>query len=358
MRRPRNQLRCDSTRLKIKEEKKTENRAFLTARCHNEGRFSREVSGQDRPQSCRRNPPANLLVRPPLPQQVSPSLGIVRTPEETPANPIPHAERRHRATRWPAPALPRRSLGLGRVGAACPEAERPFASDAARLDHGPADAQPNAGAEEPPTSWREAGETQSQSRRQRQDTVLFLSGIEEQKLRFQGGSHSAALRGSFRLASSKVAGPCRVGAGGAPTSDVGRSHNGQAPPPPSRTLSPNWTVGRSAVERHRLLRVERRPGSYPVLTLILRSRQSPAPSTAPPPPPVRAPLTLERPWSAVRHRNRYVGRAGPRPPNWPAQRPASFVRTGAAVPHPRPAPPVSPASATALRKAFSGPFLR
>src|ERR1039458_2056419 len=40
-------------------------------------------------------------------------------------------------------------------GAACPEAERPFASDAARLDHGPADAQPNAGAEEPPTSWRE-----------------------------------------------------------------------------------------------------------------------------------------------------------------------------------------------------------
>jgi hypothetical protein len=35
------------------------------------------------------------------------------------------------------------------------------------------------------------------------------------------------------------------------------------------------------VERHRLLRMERRPGSYPVLTLILRSRQSPAPSTAP-----------------------------------------------------------------------------
>src|ERR1022692_2919157 len=51
---------------------------------------------------------------------------------------------------------------------------------------------------------------------------------------------------------------------------------GQAPPPPSRTLSPNWTVDRSAVERHRLLRVERRPGSYPVLTLILRSYQSPA----------------------------------------------------------------------------------
>jgi hypothetical protein len=125
------------------------------------------------------------------------------------------------------------------------------------------------------------GETQSQSRRQRQGTVLFLSYVEEQKLRFQGGSHSAALRDSFRLASSKVAGPFRVGAGGAPTSDVGRSHNGQAPPPPSRTLSPNWTVGRSAVERHRLLRVERRPGSYPVLTLILRSRQSPAPSTAP-----------------------------------------------------------------------------
>jgi hypothetical protein len=42
VRRPRNQLRCDSTRLKIKEEKKTENRAFLTARCHNEGRFSRD----------------------------------------------------------------------------------------------------------------------------------------------------------------------------------------------------------------------------------------------------------------------------------------------------------------------------
>jgi hypothetical protein len=166
-------------------------------------------------------------------------------------------------------------------GAACPEAERPFASDAARLDPGPVNAQPNAGAEEPPTSWREAGETQSQSRRQRQGTVLFLSYVEEQKLRFQGGSHPAALRGSFCLASSKVAGPFRVGAGGAPTSDVGRSHNGQAPPPPSRTLSPNWTVGRSAVERHRLLRVERRPGSYPVLTLILRSRQSPAPSTAP-----------------------------------------------------------------------------
>src|ERR1035441_1419476 len=67
--------------LKIKEEKKTENRAFLTARCHNEGRSSREVSGQDRPQSCRRNSQANLLVRPPLPQQVSPSLGIVRSEE-------------------------------------------------------------------------------------------------------------------------------------------------------------------------------------------------------------------------------------------------------------------------------------
>ena len=74
-------------------------------------------------------------------------------------------------------------------GAACPEAERPFASDAARLDPGPANAQPNAGAEEPPTSWRETGETQSQSRRQRQGTVLFLSYVEEQKLRFQGGSH-------------------------------------------------------------------------------------------------------------------------------------------------------------------------
>src|ERR1017187_9467589 len=34
-------------------------------------------------------------------------------------------------------------------------------------------------------------------------------------------------------------------------------------------------------------------------------------ATPPPPAPVRAPLTLERPWSAVRHRNRYVGRAGP-----------------------------------------------
>ena len=73
------------------------------------------------------------------------------------------------------------------------------------------------------------GETQSQSRRQRQGTVLFLSYVEEQKLRFQGGSHSATLRGSFRLASSKVAGPCRVGAGGAPTSDVGWSHNGPSP---------------------------------------------------------------------------------------------------------------------------------
>jgi hypothetical protein len=167
VRRPRNQLRCDSTRLKIKkEEKKTENRAFLTARCHNEGRFSREVSGQDSPQSCRRNSPANLLVRPPLPQQVSPLLGIVRTPEETPAKPIPHAEGHHRATRWPALALPRRSLWTwtysqpcrgrkrartkGRClsaaeqrlrmehGAACPEAERLFAFDAARLDHRPA----------------------------------------------------------------------------------------------------------------------------------------------------------------------------------------------------------------------------
>src|ERR1039458_4788022 len=62
-------------------------------------------------------------------------------------------------------------------GAACPEAERPFASDAARLDPGPVNAQPNAGAEEPPTSWRESGETQSQSRRQRQVVRVWLGGV-------------------------------------------------------------------------------------------------------------------------------------------------------------------------------------
>ena len=73
------------------------------------------------------------------------------------------------------------------------------------------------------------GETQSQSRRQRQGTVLFLSYVEEQKLRFQGGSHSATLRGSFRLASSKVAGPvprrCRWSA------HVGRRAVPQRPSP-------------------------------------------------------------------------------------------------------------------------------
>ena len=66
-------------------------------------------------------------------------------------------------------------------------------------------------------------------RRHGQDTVLFLSCLEAQKLRFQGEDHSAALRGSFRLASAKVAGPFRVGAGGASTSDVGWSHNGPSP---------------------------------------------------------------------------------------------------------------------------------
>src|ERR1035441_404309 len=152
---------------------------------------------------------------------------------------------------------------------------------------------------------------------------------------------------NVRLASSKVAGPFRVGAGGASTSDVGRSHNGQAPPPPSRTLSPNWTVAPSVVERHGLLRVERRPGSYPVLRLILRSRQSPAPSTAPdllqivtpvailflflwmclkkvvdrspPPAPVLA-LLVERPCGAVRH-----GTNRPAPPSRTAS--AKLART-------------------------------
>src|ERR1017187_439871 len=177
-------LVCDSTGLKIKEETKTENRAFLTARCHNEGRFSREVSGQDRPQSCRRNSPANLLVRPPLPQQVFPSLGIVRTPEETPAKPIPHAEGRHRATRWPAPALPRRSLGLGRTSS--------YVEAGRNLE--------GKGGTSPPQS----------------------DGSE-----WNTGPHIP--KRNVRLASAKVAGPFRVGAGGASTSDVGWSHNGPSP---------------------------------------------------------------------------------------------------------------------------------
>src|ERR1017187_2790011 len=108
-------LVCDSTGLKIKEETKTENRAFLTARCHNEGRFSREVSGQDRPQSCRRNSPANLLVRPPLPQQVSPSLGIVRTPEETPSRTRKGVTAQQDGRLRHFRGVP---FGLGRVGAA------------------------------------------------------------------------------------------------------------------------------------------------------------------------------------------------------------------------------------------------
>jgi len=252
VRRPRNQLRCDSTRLKIKEEKKTENRAFLTARCHNEGRFSREVSGQDRPQSCRRNSPADLLVRPPLPQQVSPSLGIVRTPEETPSRTREGVTAQQDGRLRHFRGVP---FGLGRVGAAR-NLERkggtsPPQSDGSEWNRGPH--VPKRNVRSPPTlrdlttdrrplnrtqvrkSRRRAGgkgkpgETQSQSRRQRQGTVLFLSYVEEQKLRFQGGSHSATLRGSFRLASSKVAGPvprrCRWSA------HVGRRAVPQRPSP-------------------------------------------------------------------------------------------------------------------------------
>jgi hypothetical protein len=211
VRRPRNQLRCDSTRLKIKEEKKTENRAFLTARCHNEGRFSREVSGQDRPQSCRRNSPANLLVRPPLPQQVSPSLGIVRTPEETPSRTREGVTAQQDGRLRHFRGVP---FGLGRVGAAR-NLERkggtsPPQSDGSEWNRGPH--VPKRNVRSPPTlrdlttdrrplnrtqvrkSRRRAGgkgkpgETQSQSRRQRQGTVLFLSYVEEQNFVSRAGA--------------------------------------------------------------------------------------------------------------------------------------------------------------------------
>src|ERR1039458_8842219 len=99
----------------------------------------------------------------------------------------------------------------------------------------------------------------------------FVSRARTTPLRSVAPSAWRLPRPRGRSASGPVERPRRTSGG--PTT-------GQAPPP-SRTLSPNWTVDRSAVERHRLLRMERRPGSYPVLTLILRSRQSPAPSTAP-----------------------------------------------------------------------------
>ena len=70
-----------------------------------------------------------------------------------------------------------------------------------------------------------------------------------------------------QLASAKVSGQFRVGAGGVP-------HAGRSSPPPSQTHPPNWTLDRLVVDRHPLLRVERRPGCCPVVTLITRNRQS------------------------------------------------------------------------------------
>src|ERR1035437_3279420 len=77
---------------------------------------------------------------------------------------------------------------------------------------------------------------------------------------------------------------------------------------------------------------------------------------SPLPAPVRAPLA-ERPGSAVRHRNRYVGRAGTRPPNWPAQRRSLLlVGSGVAMPVPRPAPPVSTTFANGAPQGFLWSF--
>ena len=70
-----------------------------------------------------------------------------------------------------------------------------------------------------------------------------------------------------QLASAKVSGQFRVGAGGVP-------HAGRSSPPPSQTHPPNWTLDRLVVDRQPLLRVERQPGCCPVVTLITRNRQS------------------------------------------------------------------------------------
>jgi hypothetical protein len=52
---------------------------------------------------------------------------------------------------------------------------------------------------------------------------------------------------NVRLASAKVSGQFRVGAGGVP-------HSGRSSPPPSQTHPPNWTLDRLVVDRHPLLR--------------------------------------------------------------------------------------------------------
>ena len=56
----------------------------------------------------------------------------------------------------------------------------------------------------------------------RQDTVPFLSCLEEQKLRFQGKDHFAALRGPSRLAVEELARPVSTAPVFAPT-PVGRA---------------------------------------------------------------------------------------------------------------------------------------
>ena len=116
-------------------------------------------------------------------------------------------------------------------GAACPEAERPFASDAARLDPGPVNAQPNAGAEEPPTSWREGktGGDPEQIEAEAPGHCLVPVLPRRAKTSFKGREPLRCAPWLLPPASSKVAGQFRVGAGGAPTSDVGRSHNGPSP---------------------------------------------------------------------------------------------------------------------------------
>jgi hypothetical protein len=211
-----------------------------------------------------------------LPQQVSPSLGIVRTPEETPSRTRKGVTAQQDGRLRHFRGVP---FGLGRVGAA------------RNLE-------------------RKGGTSPPQS-----------DGSE-----WNTGPHVA--KRNVRLAAAKVAGPFQVGAGGASTSGVGWSHTGQARRRRAARFRRTGPWTRSAVERHRFTAsgatagmLSDRDVHHPELAVsgfgnrnagvgfldtrlvsflipcrwILR-----VVDRSPPPAPVLAPL-VERPCGAVRH---------------------------------------------------------